>query len=208
MTYLIENSDRGGVKIDMPRFAKDLAKALKGKVGPDGEATRQTVLLPEHLSLFLYTSYSDARVRVSISASDVPHGDRNFYDKTHKTSEATLDPCKRTIDKIAADIQRRVIDASAPAIEAQRAYAAVQVARRNGLTEAMAEIKRKMPSLNISQRQGEDQRAYFFTEGHDASGQLYADGTVSIERMGNLSIDTFVELMALLNKKTKRKPKK
>jgi hypothetical protein len=198
----VERHGRTEADMDLPRFAADLAKELGGTVVP-GEHARdqQTIAIGDNqLNLYCHTYRKPVRVNVYINAPDVKHDDRNHYDKTHKAQDASVNPDARPIASIARDIKKRVIDASLEALQRQREYAALQAERRDGIKRQVAEITASCPELDVRLHEREQRATIYNRNGsHHVSGTLYADGTVSIERLGQVSRAKFEAILRLLN---------
>lgn len=200
MTYITwtESYGRKERKIDLDRFAEDLARELGCELAAraDEELDRWRRYINVG-SDRLMVSANDwkGRVNVSIAAPEIGHDDRDLYNKDHKTESATVNPDGRSIAAIAKDIKRRVIAASQGALAAQREYAAKQKANRAGLAETVAKMKEAMPYLDIRYNERE-QRASIYDGGGDAqlnylSAELGYDRTIQIRGLSNLSVEQF-----------------
>ncbi len=131
------------VKIDLARFAADIAKILGGTVITPEEGETNSHYYGVKIGadrLGLYANNYRQKIDASISAADVPHDLRNTYASDHKTESASVNPNGRTIERIAVDIKKRVIDASQPALALQRAYAAQKTGYRSQLADKVAEF--------------------------------------------------------------------
>lgn len=208
ITTTIEHGRERNV-IDLPRFAKDLAKALDNlltsvdvKLLPTTEYPneRQTIRIGKD-NLNLGADNYKKRITASIAASDVTWDDRNTYDKSHRTETATVGPDgNRDIKTIARDLNRRVIDASQPALKLQREYAAKQQAGRAAIVIKANALKAKLPGLDIrTDEKAQRASIYGGSDGHYISATLNADGQVSIERIGSVSVEKFERIVAILN---------
>lgn len=123
MSYLVEveRYGRKEYEFETERFTRDLAAALGGEY-LSSDCNRGSIKLGAE-ELTIYSLWNGrGRVECSMYAPDVPHSDRNYYSADHKTAEATVSSA-RPIEKIAADIRRRVIEASAAALANQRMFA-------------------------------------------------------------------------------------
>ena len=214
MSYLVETESFGRkeFKIDMSRFATDLAKALavllaptKVKLLPPGEYAH------ENQSIQVGNDVLDIRadnwkkkVNAHINAPDVAWGDRNTYNKAHRTESASVNPNGRGIDAIAKDLNKRVIVASQEALAQQRAYKAQNVAAKAEIVRLAAVLKAKVPGLDIRVNEAEKRATiYSGSTGHYVSGMLSADGTVGLDRIGSMKLETFAKIVALLAKEEK-----
>lgn len=199
--------DRTETVTDVQAFARDLSKALGGgPLVPNREtydnANFASFMLGADLVSVSGNSYGlKGRVVLRISAPDVKHDDQNFYDKTHKTPEATVDPNARTIERIAADIKRRVIDASQDALARQREYAKQRQVARGGLVEHVAVLR--AAGLHVRQ-QGERELTASVSSGsggHYFYGTVNSDGTVSFSSFGSLPIEKLLRVLAVIGNK-------
>ena len=213
VSYLVEQDSKFGgrkeVKIDMPRFARDLAKALDKlltgtdvvKLLPPGEYAH------ENQSIQVGNDVLDIRadnwkkkVNAYINAPDVVWGNRNTYEKSHRTESASVNPDGRTIEAIAKDINKRVVVASQEALAKQREWAAANIAAKAEIVRVAAALKDRVPGLDIRVNVDEKRAAvYSGSTGHYLSGSLSADGTVSVDRIGSVSVETFARIVAILN---------
>jgi hypothetical protein len=190
-------------KIDLPRFAADLAKALAAKLEPEGEypGERQAMRLGADV-IELGADNWKKRVRVSISAPDVKWGDWSTYDKAQQCESASINPDGRSIPAIAKDVKKRVIDANQPALAARRAYAAQQKQNRANIVKHADALKAAHPALNV--RVFEDKQSaeiYTGSGGHYISANMDSDGRVNINRLGAVNAEQFAKIMAVLNGK-------
>ena len=185
--------------IDIEAFTRDLAKALGGKIATQ-ELTNVygAIDLGDNTRLNLYANNWKASVDVSITATDVKHGERSVYDKAQKTVSATVNPDGRKIDAIARDIRKRVIDANAPALAAQRAYRNERHNGREQIALLAGRLKELCPSLSISKRDPDAESVSIYSGEPYVSATMDADGKVRIERMVSITMPQFVNLLALL----------
>jgi hypothetical protein len=209
MTYQKERESFGRIelRIDLVRFAADLAKQLAGTTAAKGgyPDERQDIMVGTD-QLHLSTDNHKKRVHVSISAPDVKHGDRNIYDKAHKTESASVNPDGRTIERIAADIKRRVIEPSKEALRLQREHAKRMAEGRAAIVRLSAALKRRLPDLDVRTNEQEQRAAiYGGSNGHYLSATLSGDGTVAVERLGSMPMSKFERIVAILNEGNKGK---
>jgi hypothetical protein len=207
MTYTIQTpcpyrEGRFDTKIDLPRFVADLARELGGELLPaPGEYPneRQQIKIGADVLTF-GTDWQARTVTTYISAPDVPHDDRNFYDKTHKAAEASVRPDARPIAAIARDIKRRVIDASQNALALQRAYAVERARGRSNLLVDVEAFRRAFPAADVRVNE-RDRRATIYggAQMHYVNATINGDSMVTIERLGSMNLATFERLMTLLN---------
>jgi hypothetical protein len=208
MSYIYDKpcpfgSNRSEKKIDLPRFAADLAKELKGELQPAGEypAERQQIAIGADL-LEVYADSWKKRVNASISAPDVKWGDWSTYDKAQKCESASINPEARSIAAIAKDIRKRVIDANQPALAARRAYAAKQEQNRADILKHVDAMKAAHPELEVrGDVQKQSAVIYSRSSGHYIAASMDCNGNVNIERIGAVKADKFSQIMAVLNGK-------
>lgn len=211
-SYIVEVPSRFGgrpeQKIDLPRFAADLAQALDTLLTSvevsfrrtaEYANERQTIQVgADHLNLS--ADNHKRRVTASIAAPDVPWDDRNTYDRAHRTESATVNPDGRSIAVIAADVNRRVIEASQEALRLQREHSAKQVEGRASIVRLSAALKARLPGLDVRTNEKEQRAAlYSGSTGHYLAATLSRDATVSVERIGSMTLSQFERIVAILN---------
>jgi hypothetical protein len=205
VSYVIEIPSKYGhrpdIKIDLPRFAADLAKELGGKLQkPDTDYPneRQRIQIGADM-LELGANNWKKRVTASLSAPEIKWGDWSTYDKAQKTESASVNPDGRSIAAIAKDIRKRVIEANQPALAARRAYAAQQQQNREDIVRHADALKAAHPTLNVRVNQ-DKQSAEIYTgaSGHYIDAALSSSGKVSIRRLGDVSAEQFAKIMAVL----------
>ena len=208
MAYIIKTADNGRNytwnrhKIDLPAFARDLAKELGGTVvprengDPSDSDTWQNIRVGTE-ELRLSANNHKGRVTVGIFAPDIKHDDRNTYDKTHRTEDATVNPDGRPIATIAKDIKRRVIDASQEALRKQREYAAEIAKSRDNFAAQLAKLQKAAPRLRIDHKTRDRQAGIYLPNcEHYISGRMDSDGKITIERMYSLTVEQFLAMLA------------
>jgi hypothetical protein len=201
--YTYKNDD-GRLKCDLVRFAADLAKELGATVTtePGGYPNeRQTLRLGADELLVGCNQYGrEMRVDVSIRAPDIRHEDRNHYAAQHKTGSASVNPAARSIAAIAKDIRKRVVDASAEALAAQRSYATNAQNGRAELRKQADTLVKRFSKLDVRMEPNSDTATIFNRDGHYLHARLTTSG-VTIDRIGSLSLDQFAKLVELINGK-------
>lgn len=205
----IERYGRLETVTDVRAFAADLSKALNGgELQParedsiDDAMHRGCFSLGDDLIMVTGNYYhSKGRVTVHIEAPEIKHGDKNIHSKDHRTTSATVNPDGRSIDAIAKDIKKRVIEASQPALKLQREFAAQRNQARENIVEHMHTLSSAVPGLSVNRRSPDEQNAaiYSGSGNHYVSATLNSDGTVSISHLGSMSIEKFTAVMKLLN---------
>jgi hypothetical protein len=209
VTYLKDHESFGRIekRIDLVRFAADLAKQLAGKTTTEAQYPdeRQGVMVGTDL-INLSADNHKKRVHVSISAPEVPWDDRNTYDKAHKTESASVNPDGRTIERIAADIKRRVIEPSKEPLRLQREHAVKMAEGRASIVRLSAALKARLPGLDVRTNEKEQRAAiYSGSNGHYLSATLSGDGTIAVERLGSMPMSKFERIVAILNEGNKGK---
>lgn len=212
MTYIqVDESkpnNRWSATIDLVRFTRDLAKALNTLLPSvdniavvtkgDYPHERQQIRVGADVLELSAVNYKK-RISAYITAPDVAYGDWSTYDKDQKTVDASVNPDGRSIESIARDLNRRVIEANQPALAARRAHAERQKqARANIVTEA-AKLKAACPGLDVRVNEREQSAAiYSGPSDYYLSGRLDADGRVSLDRIGAVSAATFRKIVKAL----------
>lgn len=205
MSYVIEVKCKIGEgtekKIDLPRFAADLAKELGAKLmkpETDYPMDNQSIAIGTN-KLVLQADNWKRKVAAYLEAPDVKWGDWSSYDPKQKTESATVNPDGRSIAAIAKDLKKRVIDANLAALAARRAYAAQQVENRASIVARADKLKAAYPKLDVRVNE-RDQNATIYS-GPSAfylSGRMNASGRVSVDRFGDVSTETFLKILAVL----------
>jgi hypothetical protein len=208
MSYITERESYGRTErhLDVPRFAADLAVALGGTIDPDSEdyGGYRKINLPDNLQLSIsqthtYGAGDREKVTLRLRPTDVPNDlHSSFYGAKYRLPEIHVSTA-RPMDKIAADIKRRLFTAAADPIAAQRETARQRQEYRNKLAESVAAMRQEFPQLDIRER--DKDRAEFFSGsiGHYLSGQIHSDGMISIDRMGSVSREQFLAICRILN---------
>jgi hypothetical protein len=205
LSYIIEVERKIGSgtekKIDLPRFAADLAKELGAKVLPpatDYPSEYQSLAIGID-RLVLNADNWKKRVTANLEAPDVAWGDWSTYADDQKTESATVNPDGRSIASIAKDIQKRVIDANQAALAARRAYAVQQKQNRADIVARAAALKAAHPNLDV--RVNESEQSATIYSGPSAfylNARMNSSGRVSIDRLGDVSGETFGKILAVL----------
>jgi hypothetical protein len=194
--------------LDIHRFARDLAKAIGGKVIPQapGEIINERYASIEIDGAAIGLTGGWGRndlekvaVRISplglkLSYNDTPRGDE------FKTPEAKVSTA-RPLATIAADIKRRVIDPGAAPIAKLREHAAACVQQATDLRATADRLRKRYPGLSVTVKDDARHSAPFYrndNKGPYLSGTVYPDGSASIERVGSLSPEQFARVMAAL----------
>lgn len=194
MSYI--SQDGRYYKVDTQRFARDLCKAMGG-TNLQGEYAMARFMVGTE-QIWVHGDDWKKRVNIGVSAPDVAHGDRNLYNGDHKTAEASFNP-DRPIERLAKEVRTRVIEASKDALAKQRAYAAEQIARREGIAADAAKLQAEMPNITVRVNDSDKQSATIWAKGDiHLSARLNVGGTVYIDRIGSVSVEKFKKIMAIL----------
>ncbi|MGX1098871.1 hypothetical protein [Amorphus sp. MBR-141] len=192
-------------ELDVSAFVRDLAGAMGGSVEPDksdipDDMRHSAAFTLDGNSLSFSRVYNKPdRVEIHISADDVQARDRDHYTKAHKAASATLST-SRPLDKIAADVWRRVIEPSQDALAGQRERRDVLATRRAEIVETVERLRAALPESHVD-IESDGLSASFRAGGH--CGYLYARvdrDCVTIDRMQSVPVSTFLEIVALLER--------
>lgn len=203
MPYITEKPSRFGGKMekvmDLHRFTADLAREMGGRFIKTEDSDRLDTFSTFVLGNEEITIYVDwkKKVTISIRALDVKPDDINRYDRSHDTASASVNPDGRTIKAIAADIRKRVIDASQDALRLQRE----RVAQRTDARAQIASAADQLKALDIDVRVGNDGLSGSISNKYGKpyfSGSFHTN-TVSIERLQSMSVEKFARILAIIN---------
>ena len=204
MSYIIETEARLGgkeIKIDLPRFAADLAKELGAKLmkpETDYPMENQSIAVGKN-KIVLRADNWKKKVQAYLEAPDVKWNDWSTYDKAQKTESAMVNPDGRSIAAIAKDLKKRVVDANLAALAARRAYAAQQVENRAEIVTRAGKLKEAFPKLDIRVNESEQNATiYSGPSAFYLSGRMNSRGRVSVDRFGDVSTETFLKILAVL----------
>ena len=195
-------------KLNVARFAADLRKALGGAPLPakdcDTDVYRHARFALDGNEITLTSGWRRNEIdKVTVRCSplnckldynNTPRGDE------YKLPEATVS-AERPLQAIAADIKRRVIEPAKAPIAKRREYAATLAKQANDLASTCARLRERFPGLSVTLKNGATYSAslYHNTDaGPYLSGQVHADGSMSIDRLGSLSADQFERVMTAL----------
>lgn len=189
--------------IDLPRFTADLAAELGGIVTKKEDREFSYIRLDD-LELHVYANgyWSHGKVHISAIAADIPPGDRPYQDGTgtYRLPDARVSP-DRPMATIAKDIKRRVIDAAQTPLANIKKYVAQRSASRNSLTENVAKIRAAVPEITETDRGSDDaynRSLWWSGQGVYMYARAYAGGDVGIDRIGNVSLEAFIEICDVL----------
>lgn len=209
MSYISEKPGklRPEFEVDLPRFARDIAKAMGGTVvAPKGAAgvfpaLSQEVKFGDNVITFSwigqYQGRDKQRVGVSIKAPEVAWDDRDRYDRTHKVETITINPDARSTSVIVNDIKKRVVEASAPALAKQREHAAKLAANRDNVEAQAANLRKAVPGLKVRVSEDKQSATFYLAEPY-ISGNVIADGTLRIEHIDKVDFTKFVKIVEVI----------
>jgi len=130
-------------RVDLARFATDLCAVMHGTAPRENRSGRDSWSFDlGDNELILSVPWHKGRATARIWARDIPGRDSQAA-RRFSTQEATFDPDARDLPRIAADITRRVIDASAEALASQRAEVMWRDARRAEMETLAATLEAK-----------------------------------------------------------------
>lgn len=192
-------------KLDLQRFATDLAAAIGGEAKPftgEFDSDRYRIasieLGREVINLAAQDWGADkGKVHLSIYAGDVPSGPKGGQ---YATPRITVSP-GRPMAALARDVQRRLIDAAEPALAKQREYKAANDAFKLALADNAKRLERLVPGMRVSFVRDEPS-ARFDMAGAYLSGRVNADGTFTVDRMASINLETLAVIAAALTKET------
>lgn len=211
----IEKYNRPEQVLDLHRFAADVCKLLKGKIVQQkhDEIVNERYVSIEIDGAVLGLTKGWKRSELDkVTVNIGPLGLKLAYNDTprgpeYKTPEATVSTA-RPLDKIVADIKRRVIEPGKAPIAKLHEHAATCDQQRNSLVAVAADLRKRYPMLQVTVKDGERFSAGLYRNANDEpylSGSVRADGSVSIDRLGSLSAEQFERVMAALYPKAKAK---
>lgn len=194
--YVVPNSAKHlGPEVDLCRFARDLCATLGGR-DLTHERYDSHFLLGNDM-IHLRTDRQYKRVSLSISAPDVDHKDRAYDYGGHKTPDISVNPDGRTIEQIAADVKRRLIVPAQHPLANQRRHRDERAETRTAVKAAADRLSDPTNRLHVTLTD-EGQRGNISGNGHYLSGR-FTSNSVSLERIGTMSIDQFIRVLAILN---------
>jgi hypothetical protein len=192
-TKHVERHDHTEIVFDMDHFARDFAEASGGTYKRINEYPY--VILGD-CRLGFHQRYNEPD-KVLIDCS--PHGTKlSRNDWPYVGSRLVQMPsAKVSVDRdmsaIVKDVQRRVVDQSVEPFKLVYAKENADQKQAADMAQAIADFKR-ITGLEATAQHNETYRAHFsvYQEGgdHRMSGYVYADGTVSIERMSSVNMAT------------------
>lgn len=217
MTDYITTRERFGRQervLDVQRFTIDLADLLGGtyiKPNPDNldRGERYASLRLDDCEIGITVNWRcGEKVNVSIGPADLNFNARGYsrpYGDEYRTPNATVS-VTRPIERIAADIKRRVIEAGKAPIAKLRAHAEQLDQAAKGLVSTVDRLRKRYPALQVKVEQGATTSGSIYSngEGPYLNGRVYADGSVSVERLGSLTADQFDRVMRALYGEGKR----
>jgi hypothetical protein len=184
-------------KVDLARFAPDLAKALGGKSVVEN-IDRYSVEV-DGFHIWIDTLWNDA-TKVTLHIRDA---DRQWLGSNEPSGDGYRMPSikisvDRPMERLAADIKRRLIEPAREPAEKRREYVAKLNESAANLTLTADKLRKRFPGLTVRM---EKDATHSGTVYHNSSGtpylngRFYADGKVSIDQLGSLSAAQFERVM-------------
>jgi hypothetical protein len=201
--YVVTRENYGKTErvIDVQRFAADLSKALGGAPVEKGDESYRDryarFRLADGTIVDVTRSWHSRefdKVTISIDSASVKieHNNRPSGDK-YKLPKATVSVA-RPFARILADVKRRVLDPSQAPLAELRAYAAQLAQAKSDLAATAERLRKDHPGISVNIKDGSTHSGTIYR--NDESGpylstNFYADGRVSIDRLGSLTADQF-----------------
>lgn len=203
-SYTVEHYGRTEHRLDARRFAEDLARAFGGTMIPESEeyekqSSGDFTMPADGVKIRVYRSYihKAEQVGLYISATDVPRDvESSLYGDKYKLPSITVSTA-RPLASLVKDIQRRLIDAAAPALAARRDMARQHAEAKTSMASAVAAMRRKFPDLRIEVN-SKGTESTFYSSAPYLAGRIYNDGSVTIDRMGSMPANQFAAVLRVL----------
>jgi hypothetical protein len=193
---------------DVAAFGRELCKALGGsELSPDTAADHYFHFQVGDAEISLSEGWHTndcQRVHVRIMPTNfaLPSGQ---WPRGLILPEASV-PVAWPMDRIAADIKRRVIDASPEPFAALRRRQGQITAAATTLRLHAATLSERFGNLDIRVVEGDHHVAQIYSRGNRTYlvGRLYADGQVNIDRIDALSSEQFAAVCEILYQRKSR----
>lgn len=195
-------TDRYGVDnqlLDVAEFGKALAEALGGTLGETerGAYGRAVIDMGDDLTLTVLGAQSGDKARIYASSPlRHPAAGSPLYGDQFKMPEATVS-ASRPIEKIAADIKRRVIALAATPLANIREELARRQSSVSTLGTNAATLREAFPSLEITVDERNEVASVW---GRDTylTARMYPNGSLVLDRIGALDADKARRILAIL----------
>jgi hypothetical protein len=131
-------------------------------------------------------------VCIESASVKIEHNNRPSGEK-YKLPRATVS-ATRPLGRILADIKRRVLDPSQAPLAELRAYAAQLAKQKDDLAATAERLRADHPGLSVNIKDSSTHSGTIYRNGEGGpylSANFYADGSVSIDRLGSLSAEQF-----------------
>jgi hypothetical protein len=192
----VENYGRTERQFEIKRFCADLAPLVGAAVVcEDGSHDRPNLVRNDGLTLYVCGKWNaPGRVSVSVGAPEITRRlDHSHY--VAKFPSATFDAA-RPLDKLAADIRRRLIEPAAEPLEKLRQALATQEGGRAATERHAAAILARWPAARITFADERKTQATLYLAGVSAS--LTSDGGLYVDRIGGVDSARTMRLLAAL----------
>lgn len=192
------------MNFDSIRFAQDIATELGGTAEPYGETydKRAKIILPDSIELFVYwQGYGAAakagKVSIEVQPDDVPYDLRPVYGSQYKLPSINVDT-NRPLNKIAADIKRRLLPAAEAPIAARREYASKRQRKLSNMASARDSFAKEFPQFHVRGENDKASFSYYESGKIHISGRINEDQSITIDSLGALSAEQFRAVCAIL----------
>jgi len=204
MSYNITKQEHGRTRheIDLVRFTADLAKALGGRV-LDAEHGEHRIAL-DGFKISLGDGWRQSERGKAILGirelewqwlgSDEPSGEGFRFPSIRVSVD-------RPLDKIAAEVKRRLITPAGPVAAARKAHAEKIATAKSDLARVAAKLRKDWPSLDVRHDADASYNGSFHRNSNGGpylDGRFYKDGRITIDRIGTLSADQFERVLRAL----------
>lgn len=168
-------------RLDVAALARDLAPLLGAQQVKDDNGDWRALLDLDGLRLWLSPEHGARKGRVEIGCSD-PRMHRLHYGASSFRWPTITADASRPLDKIAAEIKRRVIEPGRLALDGVSEKLAAQDADDAQLAAHVAALRARFPFLRIDVKQ-DVASIYGGKAGASFTGRMRSDGVISAERV-------------------------
>lgn len=185
----------GSAAFAMRDFATALAAELGAKTGEmEGGTYVVGHIALGDLALHLNAEYGAKMGRVKVS---IGYAGPYTYDRRISWPSITVD-ASRPLDKIAADVKRRVIEPAAAPLAQLREIEAALANGRAAVEAQAAKITKCYPFASVKVKTGEAQADLYMNRDVYLSGRLNANGSLYVDRLGTVPPERLSAVLAAL----------